>query len=216
MRRVRAPGYSPGGDADAGFGAGVPSGSSGAASGVRGVPTLAQEAAYHRQLLSSWQEALELLLPDLVGERVTAVLAARPNRVVLLTAGHVAYLRAAKGGGGGDGGGAGGPGQQVTYTVRWVLACSAVDHVRGAEESLRIILEYHRPLRLGSLELKLPLHHSLRAANPDLYQRLIKRISRHIGEGGAGGEGAVDRPAAGGGRADNTDLLITSGGRVLG
>ncbi len=127
-------------------------------------PSSYQEAALaqQRNLVAAWQASLPLLLPALAHEAVVDVLAARHDRVVVLTSSHVAYMKASMRVRG-----------SVAYSVRWVLACGAVDHTRGAEESLRIILEYHRPLRVGSFSIKVPLHHSLRAASMDLYHRLV-------------------------------------------
>jgi hypothetical protein len=147
------------------------------------------------------------------------VLAARHNRVVVLTAAHVVYLKAeparGKPGGGaagaeadgagaaggaqqGQGGGEGGRGA-MSYQLRWALACARVVHVRGSEGSLRVWLEYYK--EVPRVRLTLRLNHQLRCANQTVYQNIVRRISRHVGlrAGGAaaagGGEGCT--PALG-------------------
>ncbi|KIY91376.1 hypothetical protein MNEG_16588 [Monoraphidium neglectum] len=53
-----------------------------------------REAAARAALVASWAAAIGLLAPALAGEGVVDVLAARHNRVVVLTSAHVVYLKA--------------------------------------------------------------------------------------------------------------------------
>ncbi|KAF6253188.1 hypothetical protein COO60DRAFT_1463300 [Scenedesmus sp. NREL 46B-D3] len=84
---------------------------------------------------------LPALASELVGDTVVDVLATRSCRLLLLTRKHVLYLRAQLPTRGQHAG-------SCTYSLRWLLPCERVDHVRGAEEGLRIILEYHSQLRM--------------------------------------------------------------------
>jgi hypothetical protein len=216
----------------------------------------------HAALVSSWQARLPVLSPQLAGDTVMEVLATRSCRLLVLTSRHVCYLRASLPTRGSKAG-------SCSYSMRWCLACERVDHVRGAEESLRIILEFHTQLKLPELRgwwarraaaaaaakakasgaragtavlpvaagaeggrsgqqpssssrttqvmpaafvvveppqqqqqqderppkqqqgiddgngsnrvlLRVPLHRSLRCASPELYQRVIRSISRHL------------------------------------
>jgi hypothetical protein len=203
VRRVRPPGAAAGAlDQVQGLGG----------SSLPGAGLLSQQQEQQEQLRVEWQAYLHQLLPQLAEEEVWDVLATRSLRLVLLTSGHVAYLRARRQGSG------------MAYSVRWVLACETVDHVRGAEDSLRVVLEYRKALAWRGLRVNVPLHHSLRCANPDVYQRVIKRVSRHLGRAkssstaasAAAAEAAAAAAAAGAGAASsslsatpgNTDLAL--------
>lgn len=260
VRRVRPPGAlepSPAATAAAGGGGdGIP------ATPSRG-PTL------HAALVSSWQARLPVLSPQLEGDTVMEVLATRSCRLLVLTSRHVCYLRASLPTRGSKAG-------SCSYSMAWCLACERVDHVRGAEESLRIILEFHTQLKLpevkgwwarraaaaaaakakaagagagssgssavvgaagagqqqqpagssssmqivpvglsaaeqrmqqqGGLDdgngsarvlLRVPLHRSLRCASPELYQRVIRAISRHLVQAPAAAAAAVSGLAQG-------------------
>jgi hypothetical protein len=263
VRRVRPPGalepspaaaaaQASAGAADAAGGA---AGAAPRAGGVRDVQVPGSPSAaptLHAALVASWQARLPVLSPALTGDAVMEVLATRSCRLLLLTSRHVLYLKASLPTRGSAAG-------SCSYSLRWLLACGRVDHVRGAEESLRIILEFHSQLKLphfaawrarraaaaharaaaraggkaaagqgaagggeaavaaaaaaaaaeGSAAateqqlavrpdgaqhgaapadaddgnrvlLRIPLHRSLRCASPELYQRVIRAISRHL------------------------------------
>jgi hypothetical protein len=204
----------------------------------------------HAALVASWQSRLPVLSPQLAGDVVMEVLATRSCRLLVLTSRHVIYLKASLPTRGSNAG-------SCSYSMSWYLACERVDHVRGAEESLRIILEFHTQLKLPEVKgwwkrraaaaaaakartkaaatgssnsttttrvasaetaaaagggvqagssavvsrqqeqrqqqqlgddgngsnkvlLRVPLHRSLRCASPELYQRVIRSISRHL------------------------------------
>jgi hypothetical protein len=194
------------------------------------------ERDLHVALIASWQARLSGLHPRLAGDEVMEVLATRSRRLLLLTRQHVLYLRAKVATRGTDAG-------SCTYTLRWLLECERVDHVRGMEDALKIFLEFHmllkapdfsnwrprnfgrpkkqqqgpsqaegaaaeaadggrpalqqgqeeaegRPAGVGGASkppedaravlLRVPLHHSLRCASPELYQRVIRAVSRHL------------------------------------
>jgi hypothetical protein len=103
------------------------------------------DAALHAALVASWQARLPALASELAGDTVVDVLATRSCRLLLLTRKHVLYLRAQLPTRGQNAG-------SCSYSLRWLLPCERVDHVRGAEESLRIILEYHSQLRVPDLQ----------------------------------------------------------------
>ncbi|WIA12624.1 hypothetical protein OEZ85_006281 [Tetradesmus obliquus] len=144
VRRVRAPGALEGPGAGAGGGAGALA-VFGRQMGAAGRPTAGlwvDDAALHAALVASWQARLPALASELAGDTVMDVLATRSCRLLLLTRQHVLYLRAQLPTRGQNAG-------SCSYSLRWLLPCGRVDHVRGAEESLRIILEYHSQLRLA-------------------------------------------------------------------
>ena len=182
VRRVRPPGAAVGSLEDvqglAGSGLAAVGGSSSWALGGVG-----NEAVNRAILLSAWQQSLGAVVPELAGDEVLEVMATRPKRLVLLTSRHIAYLRAVPRGPGNSKG---------HYSMRWYLPYDVVDHVRGAEDALRLVLEYRQKLVLAGLQMTLPLHHSLRCANPDVYQRVIKTVSRHLGIVRTGGGGATN------------------------
>jgi hypothetical protein len=103
------------------------------------------DAALHAALVASWQARLPALASELAGDTVVDVLATRSCRLLLLTRKHVLYLRAQLPTRGQHAG-------SCSYSLRWLLPCERVDHVRGAEESLRIILEYHSQLRVPGIQ----------------------------------------------------------------
>jgi hypothetical protein len=103
------------------------------------------DAALHAALVASWQARLPALANELAGDTVVDVLATRSCRLLLLTRKHVLYLRAQLPTRGQNAG-------SCSYSLRWLLPCERVDHVRGAEESLRIILEYHSQLRVPDIQ----------------------------------------------------------------
>jgi hypothetical protein len=116
--------------------------------GAAGRPTAGvwvDDAALHAALVASWQARLPALANELVGDTVMDVLATRSCRLLLLTRKHVLYLRAQLPTRGQNAG-------SCSYSLRWLLPCERVDHVRGAEESLRIILEYHSQLRVPDIQ----------------------------------------------------------------
>jgi hypothetical protein len=139
VRRVRAPGTVDAGGGGCGSFAGA--GSSGQYAGRPGSGLDGSGAAadLHAALVASWTARLPALADELAGEQVLEVLATRSCRLLLLTSGHVAYLRASLPAPGASG---------VAYSLRWLLPCRRVDHVRGAEEALRVVLEFHAVLRL--------------------------------------------------------------------
>eukprot|EP00775_Hariotina_reticulata_P006353 gene6353-6586_t len=98
------------------------------------------ERDLHLALIASWQARLPGLHPRLVGDEVMEVLATRSRRLLLLTRQHVLYLRAKVATRGADAG-------SCTYTLRWLLECERVDHVRGMEDALKIFLEFHMLLK---------------------------------------------------------------------
>jgi hypothetical protein len=266
VRRVRPPGALEPSPA-AGAGGGDSGGSSG------GIPaTPSRGPSLHAALVSSWQARLPVLSPQLEGDTVMEVLATRSCRLLVLTSRHVCYLRASLPTRGSKAG-------SCSYSMAWCLACERVDHVRGAEESLRIILEFHTQLKLPEVKgwwarraaaaaaakaeaagssgsgssvvsgaagagpqqqqqqqqpagssssmqivpvgvpaaeqrsqrqqqhqeqggvddgngsarvlLRVPLHRSLRCASPELYQRVIRSISRHLVQAPAAAAAAV-------------------------
>jgi hypothetical protein len=228
--------------------------------GLGGIPASPSKGpTLHAALVATWQSRMPVLSPQLAGDTVMEVLATRSGRLLVLTSRHVCYLRASLPTRGSNAG-------SCSYSMRWCLACERVDHVRGAEESLRIILEFHTQLKLPELKgwwarraaaaaaakksrsgasaaaaagsagghtgssssaivaapgapagldagaaqqppqqqehqphkqqqqqgqrddssassrvlLRVPLHRSLRCASPELYQRVIRSISRHL------------------------------------
>jgi len=247
VRRVRPPGaLEPSPQAAAAAAAAAGSARHGAAAGGGMPATPSRGPLMHAALVASWQVRLPVLSKELEGDTVMEVLATRSCRLLLLTSRHVLYLKAALPTRGSNAG-------SCSYSMRWCLACDKVDHVRGAEENLRIILEFHTQLKLPQLRgwwarraaaaaaakgrttgsgsssgspadaaampaaaavdaspqgsqlqparqgqepqqqhgqedgngsnrvlLRVPLHRSLRCATPELYQRVIRSISRHL------------------------------------
>lgn len=188
VRRVRPPDSI---SADASGGADSP-----------GAGPLALKAAGHkRQLLDAWQSALGHLVPKMEGDEVVDVQAARPDRVVLLTNRHVAYLKAAHVTRGGA--------AVTNYSLKWFLANETVLHVHGSDASWRIYLHSHRPVKLGRMVIKVPLKKSIRCCSSEVFQRLVFDINSHVASGGAAPQ---DDGAAGAGRGeargDVADLSI--------
>jgi hypothetical protein len=160
-RRARAPeallaGAFDGGSGGSGSGGGAPSG-----------------AQVHKAaLLEAWQGAVGHLVPAARGDAVVDVLAARPDRVLLLTDHHVACLRAAHRGG------------ATTYALKWVLRRDSVLHVHGADASWRILLHSHRPVALGRVALSMPVRRSIRCATAEVFHALVQRLNRHVSAAG--------------------------------
>lgn len=249
VRRVRPPGALEPSPQAAAAAAGAGSARHGAAAGGGMPVTPSRGPLMHAALVASWQVRLPVLSKELEGDTVMEVLATRSCRLLLLTSRHVLYLKASLPTRGSNAG-------SCSYSMRWCLACDKVDHVRGAEENLRIILEFHTQLKLPQLRgwwarraaaaaaakgrttgsgsssgspadaaampaaaavdvspqgsqlqpprqgqeppqqqqqhgpedangssrvlLRVPLHRSLRCATPELYQRVIRSISRHL------------------------------------
>jgi hypothetical protein len=122
-------------------------------------------------LLAAWQRHLRAVLPGIASDTVEEVLAARPDRVVLLTSHHVAYLRAQRAAGGGAG---------WDYRAKWTLERDLIVHVRGSEDSLQLSIEYQRPMRAGRFQVNLPLRKGMRCANRDAYHKVVASISRAV------------------------------------
>lgn len=142
VRRVRPPGALEPSPAAAAAGAG----GDGRDGGMGGIPASPSRGpTLHAALVSSWQSRLPVLSPQLAGDTVMEVLATRSCRLLVLTSRHVCYLRASLPTRGSKAG-------SCSYSMRWCLACERVDHVRGAEESLRIILEFHTQLKLPEVK----------------------------------------------------------------
>ena len=92
----------------------------------------AREAALRAALVASWQAAIGLLVPPLRGEAVVDVLAARHNRVVVLTAAHVVYLRAEPAAPPRNGGGGGGSGRAAASAASATAAAAASSSTQAA------------------------------------------------------------------------------------
>jgi hypothetical protein len=186
VRRVRPPGAAVGSLEDvqglAGSGLAAAAGGGGGGGSGWGLGGVGNEAVMKAVMVAAWQQSLGAVVPELSGDEVVEVMATRAKRLVLLTSRHIAYLRAVPRGPGNSKG---------HYSMRWYLPYEAVDHVRGAEDALRLVLEYRQKLVLAGLQMTLPLHHSLRCANPDVYQRVIKTVSRHLGKARTGGAAAA-------------------------
>lgn len=285
VRRVRAPGALEGPGAGAGGGAGALA-VFGRQMGAAGRPTAGlwvDDAALHAALVASWQARLPALASELAGDTVMDVLATRSCRLLLLTRQHVLYLRAQLPTRGQNAG-------SCSYSLRWLLPCGRVDHVRGAEESLRIILEYHSQLRVPDVQawrqrrqqqhrldkaaaaaaaaeaarpgqdgtqqqqgravvagaassgqtggaaagaanreadsssaaarvlLRVPLHRSLRCASAELYQQVIRAVSRHLvqAEAAAAAGAAVPAAAAAGGDAGDEQTAMGERSAAMG
>lgn len=223
VRRVMPPGASERPVALAGSALAAAGRHGSVAAASRGV----SDATLHEMLIASWQARLAALHSDLEGDMVVDVMATRSCRLLLLTRSHILYLKAS----------VASKEQQTgsyAYSVRWLLPCSRIDHVRGEEDRLKIVLEYHSQLRMPSMEawkrgsataavdkhkdkeaaaakpaveaaagtdrtrqpsgtstaavmhsssrvlLRIPLQRSLRCASPELYQQVIRGISRHL------------------------------------
>jgi hypothetical protein len=155
-------------------------------------------------LLAAWQRALGALLPGIAADCVEEVLAARPDRVVLLTSGHVAYLSAQRA--------QGGPGW--SYRPKWALRRELIVHVRGSEEQLRLNIEYQRPLAAAGFSVHVPLRRSFRCASREAYSALVVAVGRALGRAGGGPPPAAPaavvevEDAAGGGEADLAGLSL--------
>jgi hypothetical protein len=136
-------------------------------------------------LLAAWQRALGALLPGIAGDALEEVLAARPDRVVLLTRGHVAYLAAHRA-----------PGAAGwSYSPRWALRRELIVHVRGVEEQLRLNIEYQRPVAAGRFSVRVPLRRSFRCASREAYTRLVVAVGRALGRASGGGGPQAPPPA---------------------
>lgn len=265
--------------------------------GLGGIPASPSKGpTLHAALVATWQSRMPVLSPQLAGDTVMEVLATRSGRLLVLTSRHVCYLRASLPTRGSNAG-------SCSYSMRWCLACERVDHVRGTEESLRIILEFHTQLKLPELKgwwarraaaaaaakktrsgasstaaaaaagtaggdtgssssaivvvpavasapaalvagavqppqqqeqrphqqqqgqrddssgssrvlLRVPLHRSLRCASPELYQRVIRSISRHLVQAPAAAAAALAAAVAGpaGADAGSASSLVERGG----
>lgn len=251
VRRVRAPGALEGPSGGLGPAGALAAGRQRAGPGADGM--WLDDASLHAALVASWQARLPALASELEGDTVMDVLATRSCRLLLLTRKHVLYLRAKLPTRGQNAG-------SCSYNLRWLLPCERVDHVRGAEDSLRIILEFHTQLRVPDIKawrqrraaaaaasggsrgagaarradgraarapaaaasdsrqqqqlllrggsaagsggdgarvlLRLPLHRSLRCASLELYQQVIRAISRHLVQAEAATAAAVESAAA--------------------
>lgn len=222
IRRIRPPGAAEGPAGLAGSGLPGRPGGQLVAPGRR-----LDDASSHDALVASWQARLPAMSSELEGDQVVSLMATRSCRLLVLTRQHVLYLRATAPARGHLAGG-------FSYTIRWLLPCSRVDHVRGEEERLKIVMEYHSQLRVpqisvwkqrraaaaaegggedkskkmmgktststatanmpavvigtlaaggqpdGRVLLRIPLQRSLRCASPELYQQVIRAISRHL------------------------------------
>lgn len=182
VRRVRPPGAlepSPAAAAAAAGGAGREDGMGRIPASPSRGPTL------HAALVSSWQARLPVLSPQLAGDTVMEVLATRSCRLLVLTSRHVCYLRASLPTRGSKAG-------SCSCSMRWCLACERVDHVRGAEESLRIILEFHTQLKIPEIRG----WWARRAAAAKAAAAKAKAIGN--GASGSGGAGSAVVPVAAG------------------
>jgi hypothetical protein len=103
-------------------------------------------------------------------------------------------------------------GLSVTYRVKWILRNDHIDNIRGLERGYTISVEYHQPVKLGKLSLKLPLRRGMRASTAEGHKNLIFRLNRHIGHSGGGardfGSLAAGTAAAAGAPIDLQDLSI--------
>lgn len=163
--------------------------------------------------------ALPAISSALAGDTVIDVVAARPTRVVLLTNTHLAYIYARRHAASSSGSGAGASssradtgGLLVTYRVKWILRNDHIDNIRGLERGYTISVEYHQPVKLGKLSLKLPLRKGMRTSTAEGHKNLIFRLNRHIGHSSSGsrnfGSLAAGTAASAGAPVDVQDLSI--------
>jgi hypothetical protein len=73
-------------------------------------------------------------------------------------------------------------GPSITYKLKWFIPNELVDNIRGVERTYRISVEFRRPVKVGRLQLKLPLRRGMRTDDAESHQNLIYRLNRHIGK----------------------------------
>lgn len=167
-----------------------------------GACLLHRRAACHSGLGDPWlltfsmlQAALPAISSALADDEVLDVVAARTTRVVLLTNRHLAYLYVRRH----TGLSARSPSfsaasstVSVTYRLKWIIRNNHIDNIRGLDRSYAVNVEYHKPVKLGRLSLKLPLHKGMRTATAEGHKDLIFRLNRHIGRSSnSGGSGST-------------------------
>ncbi|GIL45737.1 hypothetical protein Vafri_2896 [Volvox africanus] len=181
---------------------------------VQAARASAAQAAIQGALIAAWQTALPAISSSLTDDEVLDVVAARSSRVVLLTNKHLAYLYARR-----QSVPVPGPSSStsldatpgafsVTYRVKWIIRNDHIDNIRGLDRGYAVSVEYHKPVKLGRLSLKLPLHRGMRTATAEGHKDLIFRLNRHIGRAANGG-GFISSMAAvagDGGGFNDTDV----------
>ncbi|GLI64033.1 hypothetical protein VaNZ11_007171 [Volvox africanus] len=160
---------------------------------VQAARASAAQAAIQGALIAAWQAALPAISSSLTDDEVLDVVAARSSRVVLLTNKHLAYLYArrqsvpAPGSSSSTSLDAKPDAFSVTYRVKWIIRNDHIDNIRGLDRGYAVSVEYHKPVKLGRLSLKLPLHRGMRTATAEGHKDLIFRLNRHIGRAANGG-----------------------------
>lgn len=182
--------------------------------------------------MSACQAALPAISPALADDEVVDVVAARPTRVVLLTRSHLAYIYAtrrsqAPSHSSSSASSSSQPSAaasfspdalSVSYRVKWIIRNDRIDNVRSLDRGFTITVEYHTPVRLGRINLKLPLRRGMRAVTAEGHKNLIHRLNRHIGHtagaaAAAGGGGVAATLGLGPQGVRVEDLLITTAPR---
>ncbi|GIL71927.1 hypothetical protein Vretifemale_2372 [Volvox reticuliferus] len=167
---------------------------------VQAARASAAQAAMQGALIAAWQAALPAISSPLADDEVLDVVAARSSRVVLLTNKHLAYLYARRHSVPAPGSSSptfqnATPGAfSVTYRVKWMIRNDHIDNIRGLDRGYAVSVEYHKPVKLGRLSLKLPLHRGMRTATAEGHKDLIFRLNRHIGR--AANRGGFINPMA--------------------
>lgn len=133
-------------------------------------PLAHKQAALKQQLLEAWQGAIGYIIPKMTQDRVVDVIAARSDRVVILTDHHLAYLKASHAARSGA----------TTYKLKWYLKNEQVMHVHGSDISWRVHIESHKPVKFGKMVLKMPVKKSIRCSSGEVFQQLIVHISSHV------------------------------------
>ncbi|EFJ52490.1 hypothetical protein VOLCADRAFT_102987 [Volvox carteri f. nagariensis] len=150
------------------------------------------QAAIQAALIAAWQAALPAISSSLADDDVLDVVAARATRVVLLTNRHLAYLYArrvtatASTSSSVASGNTTSGAFSVTYRVKWIIRNDHIDNIRGVDRNYAVSVEYHKPVKLGRLSLKLPLHRGMRTTTAEGHKDLIFRLNRHIGRSAHG------------------------------
>lgn len=179
--------------------------------------------------LTPCQAALPAISPALADDEVVDVVAARPTRVVLLTRSHLAYIYATRRSQAPSSSSASSSqpsaassfspdALSVSYRVKWIIRNDRIDNVRSLDRGFTITVEYHTPVRLGRINLKLPLRRGMRAVTAEGHKNLIHRLNRHIGHtagaaAAAGGGGVAATLGLGPQGVRVEDLLITTAPR---
>ncbi|GLC63393.1 hypothetical protein PLESTF_000031500 [Pleodorina starrii] len=164
---------------------------------VQAARASAAQAAMQGALIAAWQAALPAISSALADDEVLDVVAARSTRVVLLTNRHLAYLyarrHAASSASASSASRSATSGAfSVTYRVKWIIPNGHIDNIRGLDRGYAVSVEYHKPVKLGRLSLKLPLHKGMRTATAEGHKDLIFRLNRHMGRAASSGEFGVE------------------------